>query len=46
MSNNYEVMIPYLVMAIIYILLVAIISFFIRLIEKVFARSDREAAKK
>ena len=45
-SSDYEYMVPYIVMAIIYIILVIIISIIIKLIEKVFARSDREAAKK
>ena len=40
-SNSYEFMVPYLVMAIIYIVLVLIISLMIRLMEMQFAKSDR-----
>ena len=40
-TNNYEFMIPYLVMAGIYIVLVLIITFFIRLLERRLGRSDR-----
>ncbi|MBO5260676.1 MAG: amino acid ABC transporter permease [Coprococcus sp.] len=40
-SNSYEFMVPYLVMAIIYILLVLIISLFVKLLERSLGKSDR-----
>ena len=40
-SNSYEFMVPYLVMAVIYILLVLIISTGIRIMERSLRRSDR-----
>lgn len=40
-SKNYEKMIPYLVMAAIYIVLVLIITLLVKLLESFFARSDR-----
>ena len=40
-SNNYEFMVPYIVMALIYIVLVAGISFLIKLMERSLQRSDR-----
>ena len=40
-SNNYEFMIPYLVMAVIYILIVLVIAVFIRLMERRLKKSDR-----
>ena len=40
-TNTYEVIIPYLFMAVIYILLVVIISILIKLLEKGLAKSDR-----
>ncbi len=40
-SNTYEFMIPYLVMALIYIVIVAAIAGFIKLMERRFARSER-----
>ena len=40
-TNNYEFMIPYLAMAIIYILLVLIITLLIKLMERRLRRSDR-----
>ncbi len=40
-SRNYEKMIPYIVMALIYIVMVLIITFLIKLLENFFARSDR-----
>ena len=40
-SNSYEFMVPYLVMAIIYILMVLIISFFIKIMERSLKKSDR-----
>ncbi len=39
-SNSYEFMVPYLVMAIIYLVMVLIISFFIRLMERSLRKSD------
>ena len=40
-SNNYEFMVPYIVMALIYIILVALITLFIKITEKGMAKSDR-----
>lgn len=40
-TNNYEFMVPYLVMAIIYIVIVCIITLAIRLMERRLRRSDR-----
>lgn len=40
-SNSYEFMVPYLVMALIYIAMVLIISFFIKLMERSLQKSDR-----
>lgn len=40
-SNSYEFMVPYLVMAVIYIVLVMIISFGIKLMERSLRKSDR-----
>ncbi len=40
-SKNYEKMIPYIVMALIYIAMVLIITFMIKLLERSFAKSDR-----
>lgn len=40
-SNNYEFMVPYIVMAIIYIVLVMGISFMIKLMERSLQKSDR-----
>ena len=40
-SNSYEFMVPYIVMALIYIVLVLIISFAIRLMEMSLGKSDR-----
>ena len=42
-TNNYEFMIPYLVMAFIYIIVVLIITLFIKLMERRLRRSDRTA---
>ena len=42
-SNSYEFMVPYLVMAIIYITIVMIISLGIKLMERGLARSDRRS---
>ncbi len=40
-SNSYEFMVPYIVMALIYIVLVVIITILIKLMEHHFAKSDR-----
>ena len=40
-SNTYEFMVPYIVMAVIYIVMVVFITILIRLMERRFARSDR-----
>ncbi|MBR6849417.1 MAG: amino acid ABC transporter permease [Lachnospiraceae bacterium] len=40
-SNSYEFMVPYLVMALIYIFLVVIITLFIKLMERQLGKSDR-----
>lgn len=40
-SNSYEFMVPYIVMALIYIVLVLLISFGIKLMERSLAKSDR-----
>lgn len=46
-SKNYEKMVPYIVMALIYIVLVLIITLIVKLLERGFARSDRnQGAKK
>ena len=41
-SNSYEFMVPYLVMAVIYILMVMLISLLIRLMERRLKKSDRD----
>lgn len=40
-SNSYEFMVPYIVMALIYIVLVLIISMFVKLMERSLKKSDR-----
>ena len=40
-SNNYEFMVPYLAMALIYIVLVLLISLFVKLLERSLHKSDR-----
>jgi len=40
-SNSYEFMVPYLVMALIYIVLVAIAALLVRLMERSLRKSDR-----
>lgn len=40
-TNNYEVIIPYCAMALIYVILIIVISLLVKLIEKGLARSDR-----
>ncbi len=42
-TNSYEFMVPYLVMAIIYILMILVISFGIKLMERGLKRSDRRS---
>lgn len=42
-TNSYEFMVPYLVMAIIYILMIIVISLGIKLMERVLKRSDRRS---
>ncbi len=42
-TNTYSVVVPYLVMAVIYILLVIIITFIIKLIERMLSKSDRSS---
>ena len=45
-SKNYEKMVPYLVMAAIYIVLVLLITLLVHLIEKVLAKSDKSTITK
>ena len=45
-SKNYEKMVPYLVMAGIYIVLVLLITLGVRLIENAFSKSDKNATQK
>ena len=45
-SKNYEKMVPYLVMAAIYIVLVLLITLLVRLLEHYFAKSDKNRAAK
>ena len=40
-SNTYDFMVPYLVMAVIYIVLVVIISFLVKLVERSLRKSDK-----
>ena len=40
-TNSYEFMVPYLVMALIYIVMVMIIAFFVRIMERSLRKSDR-----
>ena len=40
-SKNYEKMVPYLVMAVIYIVLVLLITLLVKILENAFAKSDR-----
>ncbi len=42
-SNTYDFMVPYLVMAVIYIVLVVIISFLVRLMERSLRKSDKRS---
>ena len=43
-SKNYEKMVPYLVMAIIYIILVLLITLLVKTLENIFVKSDRAKA--
>ena len=43
-SKNYEKMVPYLVMAMIYIILVLMITLLVKILENAFAKSDRSRA--
>ncbi len=45
-SNNYEFMVPYLIMAAMYIVIIVFITVIIRLIERRFAKSDRRVGAK
>lgn len=45
-SNDYEYMVPYLAMALVYIVLVAVVSALVKLLERRLARSDRNLASK
>lgn len=45
-SNNYEFMVPYLIMAAMYIVIIVVITIIIRLIERRFAKSDRRVSAK
>lgn len=45
-SKNYEKMVPYLVMAVIYIVLVLFITLLVHLLEKALAKSDKTVEKK
>lgn len=45
-SKNYEKMVPYLVMAAIYIILVLLITLLVKLLERFFARSDKNKTVK
>lgn len=40
-SNSYEFMVPYIVMALIYIVLVVIISIFVKIMERSLRKSDK-----
>lgn len=45
-TNSYEYIVPYLAMAIVYILLVAVVTVLVRWMERRLARSDRRTASK
>ena len=45
-SKNYEKMVPYLVMAMIYIVLVLLITVLVKWVESIFAKSDKKKATK
>jgi polar amino acid transport system permease protein len=45
-SKNYEPMVPYIVMALIYIILVLLITLLVKMLENAFAKSDRNRAGK
>ena len=42
-NQNYEFVIPYIVLGVVYIILVLLITLLVRVIEKIFAKSDRNA---
>jgi His/Glu/Gln/Arg/opine family amino acid ABC transporter permease subunit len=42
-TNSYEFMVPYLVMALIYLIMVMIIAFFVRIMERSLRKSDRSS---
>ena len=44
-AKNYEKMVPYIVLALIYIVLVLLITLMVKLLEKAFAKSDRNRAQ-
>lgn len=44
-NQNYEFVIPYIVLGVIYIILVLLITLLVRFIEKLFAKSDRTAGE-
>ena len=45
-SNDYEYMVPYLAMAVIYILLVAAVSLLVKWMERRLSKSDRHSKSK
>ena len=45
-TNSYEYVVPYLAMAVVYIVMVALISLLIKLMERRLSRSDRHSASK
>ena len=40
-DSSYEKMVPFLVMSVLYVLLIVVISLFVKLIEKIFSKSDK-----
>lgn len=40
-DSSYEKMVPFLVMSVLYVLLIVVISVFVKLIEKIFSKSDK-----
>ena len=45
-SKNYEKMVPYIVMALIYIVLVLLITLLVKMLENIFAKSDKKKMNK
>jgi len=45
-TNSYEYIIPYLAMAVLYILLIALISLLVKYMERRLARSDKRLSSK